>query len=158
MFEKVGKTIVRILEAYCAEANKFEDTPANAIAIAVEVQEIDGPGEGAWTGEVSDRYGIGNAAGKTQTEMTCQSLISTGWDCGMTAEALVNFVEQAHHIEDYEAINNLLASMAGIETTATIAETKKGNLIVKYIGGGSWKPKRLVKRATPGGDVGDAFA
>ena len=157
MFEKAGRYKVTIQDAYCAERSNFPDTPQNAINIAVEVQEIDGPGEGAWTGEVSDRYGIGNASGKQQTQMTAEALIATGWTAnGMDAPALIKFIETAHHREDYPAIDALLESMRGQETTVSVEETKKGALVIKYLGGGAWKPKRLVPRN--GDPVANPFA
>lgn len=159
MFDKAGRFKVKITDAYCAKRSDFADVPYDAFNVAVEVEEINGDADGAWTGEVSERYGVGNASDKTQTQMTAEALASTGWDCGgMTTTQLVAFLDDIRKRAAYEEADALLVKMIGAETQATVEETKKGKLIIKYIGSGSWKPKRLVKRATPQTPPEDPFA
>jgi len=123
-FKSEGTFPVVITEAILAEP-KFAESPA--FDVAIHVQTEDGQADW-WRGEVSQNYGKGNVADKTQAELTMGTLEKLGWQHGY----------------DFSKIGALV----GVQTEATVkaAQGKSGGTFynVKYLGsGGGDKPQAI---------------
>jgi len=119
-FTSAGTKKVTVVEAVVAEP-KFNKNDARAFDIALRVEEA-ATGEGDWWyGEISDRYGVGNASSKTQAQLTIETLEKLGLPKGEVAQ---------------------FQKVIGAETEATIEASSCGKYFnVKYIGGGGSGPK-----------------
>lgn len=126
MFKSAGKFKATLREVVFAEAF-FKDAPPDAIDVCLK---FDGP-EGQsdwWRGELSGRYGVGNASHKTQTEMTMGSLRAIGFKG-----------------DDLTKLNDLIGVETDV-TTEAYTSNKDGKTYynIKYIGD-SFAPKALDK-------------
>jgi hypothetical protein len=65
-----------IIAAECVEPRK--NAPDGAFDVGLHIQDDEGNSDW-WRGEISERMGTGNAAGKTQYEMTMGSLARIGF-------------------------------------------------------------------------------
>jgi hypothetical protein len=137
MFKSAGQHKVTILEAYIAEP-KFSKDPT-AVDVAIKVRGAEGE-EDSWTGEISNEYGVGNAAGKKQWELTVSSLERIGWSHGINIsdETLTELV--GHEID-------VGAVQAFEKDGKTPKLTKKGEPIfnIRYLGAKpeSFGPKKM---------------
>lgn len=125
-FDSEGTFPVRIKSAYLAESNFSE----GEIEVAVEVETLDGRNTDHWHGELSQRYGVGNAADKMQWELTLATLEKIGWKHG------TNFADDT------------LATLVGLETTATTKASSSGEKTyynVRYLGDSGYAPKKVAE-------------
>jgi hypothetical protein len=123
-FKSEGNFPVVITEALLAEP-KFAQPPA--FDIAIHVQTEDGQSDW-WRGEISQNYGKGNVADKTQAELTLGTLEKLGWQHGY----------------DFSKIGTLV----GVQTEAGVkaSQGKNGGTFynVRYLGaGGGDKPQAI---------------
>lgn len=79
-FSREGNGQCKVLSAELIDP-RFSDVPQPAFEIMLEVQNEDGEVDSIYL-EVSNRYGVGNNANKTQAQMTMESLMATGWQFG----------------------------------------------------------------------------
>jgi len=126
-FEKEGTFDVEIIEAYIAEP-KF-NKESGAIDVAITCRGENGE-EDTWTGEISDKYGVGNAAGKMQWELTVSSLEKIGWKHGT-------------NIND-ETLAELVGQTIPVSVVGEVSK-KNGKTYynIKYLGESSFRPKRM---------------
>jgi hypothetical protein len=126
-FDSAGQHKVKIIGA-CVTDARFAQNDPNALDVAIHVQSLDGRHEGYWTGELSQRYGVGNASDKMQWEMTLRQLENIGWKHGT-------------NIDD-----STLASLVGMETEVGVKASEKNGSVryfVTYLGPSTYTPKRL---------------
>ena len=129
-FTEEGTFDCTITEAMLAES-KFSPDDPNALDVALRIESEHG--EGWWTSELSEKYGKGNAADKTQTELTLGSLARVGLEIDMSKCDL----------EDFE---KALKGLEGSETRCTVKSREyngKEYFDIKYIGEGGFGPKKL---------------
>lgn len=115
MFRAEGEYSVVIKQALIAEA-KFNKDP-NSFDACLLCEAEDGTNDW-WRGEVSSRWGTGNASDRTQAQLTIESLTRAGLPNG-----------------DMSQFHN----MVGMKTTITVEQSKKDPKYfnIKYIGGSS---------------------
>lgn len=127
MFNESGTFTVTVRDAYLTEAKFNKDDPY-AFDVFLDLVTVDGSQSGGWQGECSERYGVGNAADKTQTEMTLATLEKVGWQQGQ------------------EITTETISDMIGLEFDVEVVGRKHSGrdyYDVKYLG--SSKPKRLSR-------------
>ena len=126
-FKHEGSFKGKVLDVMIAEAQFAKEDP-NAFDVCIQVQGPDGQSDW-WRGEVSGAYGKGNAATKTQKQLTMESLQKIGFK------------------------GNDLSKLAGlvgreIEYTVVARTYKKDGVEktvfdVRYLGPNEFGPKRL---------------
>lgn len=127
MFHEAGTFRVTVRNAYLAEA-KFNKDDAYAFDVYLDLITDDGKQTGDWRGECSERFGVGNAANMTQTEMTLATLEKVGWPVGQ------------------EVSFDTIDGMVGLSFDAEVVSRKYNDrefFDVKYIG--SSKPRKLSR-------------
>mgnify|MGYP000843538846 FL=1 len=129
MFKQAGDFEGKILEAIVA-ASKFKPDDPEAFDICLHIQgpEYGGmPQSDWWYGEISNEYGRGNYATKTQREITLANLERIGWEHGL----------------DLSKLDTLVGKTIPFSVVARAGKEKKVYFDVKYIGGSTFGPKRL---------------
>jgi hypothetical protein len=147
MWTTPGVKDIIITDAYACEARFAKNNPL-ICDVCVEVETKDGTESGVWTSEISDKYGVGNCADKTQVNLTVASLMATGWLDGKDPQIVEARLLEAAQNQDYDRLAVSLQSLIGIETQGTVktytAKSGEERLELKYIGPPrDWRPKRL---------------
>lgn len=106
MFKSAGQHKVTIIEAFIADPRFNKDDP-EAVDVALKVRGENGE-EDTWSGEISKKFGVGNAAGKMQWELTVSSLERIGWKHGIDIN------------------DDTLAELVGMETEVGVIQAMKG--------------------------------
>jgi len=105
MFSAAGDINVKIIETMIAEP-KWDNAPEGAFDVCLKVQAIDDPNQADWwRGEVSNQYGKGNFADRTQAQLTFETLGKIGFqgnDLTTLDQQLLN-KETVAHIKANEA-------------------------------------------------------
>jgi hypothetical protein len=127
-FKVEGHFKGKVLDVMLAEPQFAREDP-DAFDVCIQVQGPDGQSDW-WRGEMSGAYGKGNAATKTQKELTLESLGKIGFH-GNDLTKLANLV--GREIE---------YSVVAREYTAKDG-TKKTAFDVRYLGPNEFGPKRL---------------
>lgn len=108
----------------------FAKDDRNACAVALEIKSPEG--SDIWYGELSEKYGSGNAAGKTSTDITLSALSGIGWEGDINA--------------GYDAFMESLENLLGKTIPFTVTSREYDNKTyyqIKYIGSGGSRAKAL---------------
>ena len=128
MFKSEGPFRGKIIETMLSEA-KFNKTDPGAFDVCLKIQGPDHDGQPQidwWSGEISGKYGTGNFATKTQSQITMEDLAKIGFQG--------------------QDLTQLDAQLKGKEIDFFVKSRMhdgKTYYDVKYIGGSDFGPKAL---------------